>query len=432
MERAPKTGLATSPEPQIASKKDDGTACDKQAGTFAKCVALLLLLAHNVVIVIMMRDSQHTAVGGAASAKKIPYLATSAVFMAEVFKMMSAFALVAWEERSVLQAVRVSYGACTADSREMLKLSVPSILYAVQNNLLFIALAHLPAAVYAVSYQLKILTTAVFSGIILGRKLSIEQWISLIMLTYGVALMQSGYRRGISGLVDNATWVGFIAVLCACFTSSFAGVYMEKLLKSTATSLWLRNVQLAAIGSPVTFAAVLWYDGDRVREGGLLQGFDATVWAIVFINALGGLVIAAVLRYADNIMKCFASAAGIVFVCLISSLQGDYMFDNSKIIGTCCVVFASLLYSLGQPAWTIRFFQFTSDVSFGVIGFVSTAITFTLLWSSLPATHYSTMVQPASALNFTSPFLSGHQVREALRLKGNFLFPSHGGHVLGH
>jgi UDP-sugar transporter A1/2/3 len=50
---------------------------------------------------------------------------------------------------------------------EMLKLSVPSFLYTVQNNLLYLALTNLDAATYQVCYQLKILTTAVFSMVLL-------------------------------------------------------------------------------------------------------------------------------------------------------------------------------------------------------------------------------------------------------------------------
>lgn len=38
--------------------------------------------------------------------------------------------------------------------------------------------------------------------------------------------------------------VGLVAVLCACFSSGFAGVYFEKVLKTSRASLWMRNVQL--------------------------------------------------------------------------------------------------------------------------------------------------------------------------------------------
>ena len=38
--------------------------------------------------------------------------------------------------------------------------------------------------------------------------------------------------------------VGLLAVVAACVTSGFSGVYFEKILKTTKTSLWIRNVQL--------------------------------------------------------------------------------------------------------------------------------------------------------------------------------------------
>ncbi len=73
---------------------------------------------------------------------------------------------------------------------ETLKLLIPSGLYTLQNNLLFIALSNLDAATYQVTYQLKILTTALFSVLMLGKKLDSIKWISLVILMLGVSLVQ--------------------------------------------------------------------------------------------------------------------------------------------------------------------------------------------------------------------------------------------------
>ncbi len=78
---------------------------------------------------------------------------------------------------------------------ETSKLAIPSGLYAIQNNLLFIALSYLNAATYQVTYQLKILTTALCSVFMLGKRIEKHQWFSLCMLALGVAFVTVKERR---------------------------------------------------------------------------------------------------------------------------------------------------------------------------------------------------------------------------------------------
>lgn len=128
-----------------------------------------------------------------------------------------------------------------------LKVSVPAICYVIQNNLLFFALSKLDAATYQVTYQLKILTTAFFSVSMLNKQLDKFKWIALILLTGGVALVQlpKDSSSSSSPKHDSADqFVGLAAVLAACCSSGFAGVYFEKILKGTSVTLWMRNLQL--------------------------------------------------------------------------------------------------------------------------------------------------------------------------------------------
>lgn len=45
-------------------------------------------------------------------------------------------------------------------------------------------------------------------------------------------------------LTAGSRFVGVMAVLMACISSGFAGVYFEKILKETKQSVWVRNIQL--------------------------------------------------------------------------------------------------------------------------------------------------------------------------------------------
>merc|ERR1719498_1348510 len=113
---------------------------------------------------------------------------------------------------------------------EALKTAIPAICYLIQNNLQYVAVGYLDASTYAVLYQLKILTTALLSVMILRKELACIQWVSLGLLTVGVSAvvlsqMSDGARN--QGRTTEDILPGLAAVLTACFMSGLAGVYFE-------------------------------------------------------------------------------------------------------------------------------------------------------------------------------------------------------------
>uniref|UniRef100_A0A8D0FB72 Solute carrier family 35 member A2 n=1 Tax=Strix occidentalis caurina TaxID=311401 RepID=A0A8D0FB72_STROC len=188
-----------------------------------------------------------------------------------------------------------------------------------------------------VTYQLKILTTALFSVLLLGTSLSRLQWLSLALLFAGVALVQAEQARATPGSSELASdspsqsyAVGLAAVAASCLSSGFAGVYFERLLKTTGGSIWVRNVQLGAVGTAVGLAAMVAAEGSAVAALGFFYGYNPAVWAVVVNQAAGGLLVAVVVRYADNILKGFATALSI----LASTLASVHLFDVRGQLGT--------------------------------------------------------------------------------------------------
>ena len=64
---------------------------------------------------------------------------------------------------------------------------------------------------------------------------------------------------------------------------------------------------------------VLLVDGlGPVFGGDVGFGYDLFVWYLVALNAIGGLIVAVVVKYADNILKGFACSMAIIITCMVS------------------------------------------------------------------------------------------------------------------
>jgi UDP-sugar transporter A1/2/3 len=97
--------------------------------------------------------------------------------------------------------------------------------------------------------------------------------------------------------------IGLLAVAAACISSGFAGVWFEKILKESHTSLWIRNIQLSVFGAAFAWIMMRYYDGAIIDQRGFFAGYSLLTWIITANQAFGGLVVAVVVKYADNIIK---------------------------------------------------------------------------------------------------------------------------------
>jgi len=272
------------------------------------------------------------------------YFTSTAVFLNEVLKLFIA-AIVAFRDTSRnLEGAPLSTVSRTlynqVFSSDSWKLAIPAALYTFQNSLQYVAVSNLDAATFQVTYQLKILTTAMFSVTMLRRRLSVKQWVSLLLLMTGVAIVSVLPAASSPGSTESSKkvnrdlsdphasmnpTVGLFAVITACATSGLAGVYFEKVLKdSTKVTLWVRNVQMSFYSLfPALFIGVLIKDGRDIRQLGFFVGYNNVVWAAIVCQAVGGLLVAVVVNYADNIAKNFATSISII----LSFIASVWLFN---------------------------------------------------------------------------------------------------------
>ena len=126
--------------------------------------------------------------------------------------------------------------------------------------------------------------------------------------------------------------------------------------KPAPTSLWVRNVELCAWTVPLNLTLAL--ESSHRTEGGMsgllhhpLRGFEPSTWAVIVVNGFGGLLVAIVIKYADNIFKGFATAGALVATGAVAPLLDLGPSPNALLIaGTTLVIISLFMYALPPRA----------------------------------------------------------------------------------
>jgi UDP-sugar transporter A1/2/3 len=264
------------------------------------------------------------------------FLTSAAVLGVETVKLVLSLLYIAFVEKKPLSSA-VEF--VKQDKRNTILMAVPATLYSIQMTLEYIALNHLDASVFSVLVQTKLLATAGCAVIILRKKIKKVQMISLVLLTVGVMLcnMKDGASSGeLDAEMD--TTKGIVATLSIAACSGFASVYTEKVIKAKRKindelpnsqsgpskrdqyGLAYTQVQLAFVSLIIMGLYCVTVELDVIIEKGLWHGFNGPAFVSIFVSAIGGLIVAAVLKFADAVLKGYATAISVILTGVLSML----------------------------------------------------------------------------------------------------------------
>lgn len=245
------------------------------------------------------------------------------------------------------------------------KMLVLAAIYGAMNILSFIALQYIGAGEFTVCAQLKILTTAGCSVLVLGTSLTWTKWRALGLLGLGCTLVASpsfahgtsdhGQSTSSSTTKDDVSpylqLVGYGAVLIEVSLSGFASIYFEKVVKSTTEkiSIWERNFQLS-VYSIIMYFLIIIYEGSESRVA--WSNWSLLTLLVSFLGAGGGLLVAATLKYADSILKTLATAGAIVLATILGHYFLNGPLDLIVAIGACCTIIAIFNYTMDSTPLT--------------------------------------------------------------------------------
>ncbi|CAJ1950604.1 unnamed protein product [Cylindrotheca closterium] len=279
-----------------------------------RLMVLAVLCLQNSLYTVLRRYSQGVL--------KENYSKHELLLLAEVIKIVFS----AWMISGTLTAgttlkQRIVYLVETSK-----KMFVLALIYGAMNILSFVALRNISAGMFTIFAQCKIMTTAVFSSIILKRSYSWTKWRALIALMMGVLLFSEPiwgdpvHRKEIEG---GNVMIGTAAVITEVTLSGFASIYFEKVIKLDPLKLniWERNFQLALGSLPVY---LFFIAGDGGGMTGFFGGWSWIAFLLSLLGAAGGLLVALSIKYGDSILKTLATTGAII----LSSLLDHYLLGG--------------------------------------------------------------------------------------------------------
>merc|ERR1719343_285286 len=145
--------------------------------------------------------------------------------------------------------------------------------------------------------------------------------------------------------------MAYILMTCSTVLTALCAVRNEFLVKNFKVGLNVQNATLYSGGAFLNLFAFCFLPNPNSAQAaiGFFHGYDNPLAiGVVFANAMIGLAITAVYKYADAVTKCFASDITAVLLCIISSLFFELQPSVTMWCGVIVVCFAVHLYTGAQ------------------------------------------------------------------------------------
>jgi len=304
-------------------------------GLFSKqavlCVSLAILASSQAILATLSKNKDGS----------YDYDTSSISLVAESLKLvLSLFFLIS----DLMSMDRVD-STSVLDALPMPNYGIPylllGVLYAIQNNAIYIVMMYLSPGTFQVFANLKLPLIAFLLKMFQKKEYHKEQIVGLAFLTFGAILPRiSEFHSG----SNKSELPGYIVASVMICISAFASVINEILLKNqTIGSLHWQNSQLYTWGSLFCLLNTMRnYQGSKIT---LFHGYNIiTVLNVINLSSLG-LLTSFLLKYSNNIVRSISGILSIYFSILISFLFFDSRVTFYDVLGAGSVGIGIAFYS---------------------------------------------------------------------------------------
>jgi hypothetical protein len=227
-------------------------------------------------------------------------------------------------------------------------LSIPASFFTVNNILVFVALGSNDTAAFGIFRDTIILWTALIWCWVFRASLGYMRSAGIIVVFCGLVLNRTGHL-----LYSQQAWSWqFLWVLFMTLTNATGSVANEFALKRNAQlDLNLQNCILYTMC--ISFSLILLALADPARLFGgpsaFFTGFTASTMMMVGLQALAGLLVSRLLKYADAVTKSVATCLRGPMLVLVSPVFVHSPLDAGTVASSLTVAMGCCLYLTQGP-----------------------------------------------------------------------------------
>ncbi|POM78421.1 UDP-N-acetylglucosamine transporter [Phytophthora palmivora] len=259
----------------------------------------------------------------------VPYSSITVTFLIEVLKLTSMLAAIIVTNTSPNQL----------QLRTCCYYAVPALLNALESNLNYVVLRYLDAATVSVLWNLKILLTAVLFRYVLKQPLTELHKLAIALLILGVLTSQSDRFQQIGSNSEVNKTRRDAVVMCECICR-------------------------VDVEAAVKLSILVAKHGKLLLSGGMFDAYSVWTVVVIVVNSIGGIFMACILKYLDNIACVYSHSMAMMLTTLLSMIFFSFSPSLEFACGLGVLVISMYLYHhpLAQPA-TLKEISPASDTS---------------------------------------------------------------------
>ncbi|KAG7374865.1 nucleotide-sugar transporter [Nitzschia inconspicua] len=242
---------------------------------------------------------------------------------------------------------------------------LPAALYALQNIAALQAYQNLDALTFNVLNQTKTLSAALCCYLVMGRKQSYLQVVSLLLLLLSALIMEKlvtvdlflGSSSSTPSLQlpewGSKHWThGVAPIMLASFISGLSGALSQRNLqaKGGGRNPYLFSMELCAASSLILLCSLIASpDGQQIAQDGFWNGWTASTWIPIFTNSVGGIIVGLVTKYAGSVRKGFALILGMFLSGIVQALVTEEGVSIEQGIGGALAAVSLWMHATNPP-----------------------------------------------------------------------------------